>query len=141
MAYHLAIFVENKLGKLEQITKILAENGINIFGVSLASVGAFGVVKILTNQPERAYQLLQEEGITVSKRKATIVLLPDRPGEMHKLLKLLAANQINIEDCYGFVLDAQVQAALVLEAEKYPLLEGILKDHGYQLLPEDQFTT
>ena len=63
MAYHLAIFVENKLGKLEQITKILAENGINIFGVSLASVRAFGVVKILTNQPERAYQLLQEEGL------------------------------------------------------------------------------
>jgi hypothetical protein len=141
MAYHLAIFVENKPGKLERITKILADHNINIYGIYLASVGPFGVVKMLTSQAEKAYQLLQEEGFTVSKRKATVVLLPDRPGEMHKLLLLLAANAINIEDCYGFVLEAKAQAALVLETEKYPLLEGVLTDHSYNLLPADKLST
>ena len=69
MAYHLSIFVENKPGKLEGITKILAEQEINIYGIYVASAGEFGVVKIITNRLAEAYQLLKDEGFTVSKRK------------------------------------------------------------------------
>ncbi len=136
MAYHLSIFVENKPGKLESITKILAEQGINIYGIYIASAGEFGVVKIIADRLAEAYQLLKDEGFTVSKRKVSIVLLPDRPGEMHKLLTLLARHQINLDDCYGFVLEAKSQAALVLEAEKHSLLEEVLQANHYQLLSE-----
>ena len=138
MAYHLSIFVENKPGKLENITKILAEKSINIYGIYVASAGEFGVVKILTNNLEKAYQTLKQEGFTVSKRKVTIVLLPDKPGEMHKLLTILSSNNINLEDCYGFVLEAKAQAAIVLEAEKYPLIEDVLHSKGYKLLPAEK---
>jgi hypothetical protein len=138
MAYHLSIFVENKPGKLENITKILSEKNINIYGIYVASAGEFGVVKILTNNLEKAYQTLKQEGFTVSKRKVTIVLLPDKPGEMHKLLTILSSNNINLEDCYGFVLEAKAQAAIVLEAEKYPLIEDVLHSKGYKLLPAEK---
>lgn len=140
MAYHLSIFVENKPGKLERITKILAHQRINIYGIYVASAGEFGVVKVITNRLEETYQLLKAEGFTVSKRKVTIVLLPDRPGEMHKLLTLLARHQINLDDCYGFVLEAKAQAALVLETEKHPLLEEVLQTNDYQLLPDDKLS-
>lgn len=138
MAYHLSIFVENKPGKLENITKILSEKNINIYGIYVASAGEFGVVKILTNNLEKAYQTLKQKGFTVSKRKVTIVLLPDKPGEMHKLLTILSSNNINLEDCYGFVLEAKAQAAIVLEAEKYPLIEDVLHSKGYKLLPAEK---
>ncbi len=138
MAYHLSIFVENKPGKLENITKILSEKNINIYGIYVASAGEFGVVKILTNNLAKAYQTLKQEGFTVSKRKVTIVLLPDKPGEMHKLLTILSSNNINLEDCYGFVLEAKAQAAIVLEAEKYPLIEDVLHSKGYKLLPAEK---
>ena len=135
MAYHLAIFVENKPGKLERITKILADN-INIYGIYLASVGPFGVV-MLTNRRKRLTAITGR--IYCLQAQGNGRTLPDRPGEC-KLLLLLAANAINIEDCYGFVLEAKAQAARP-ETEKYPLLEGVLTDHSYNLLPADKLST
>ena len=120
MAYHLSIFMENRPGKLERITKILADHAVNIRAVSLASAGEFGVAKFLVDKGETAYNALQEQNITVSKRRILIILLPDKPGAMHDLLQVLAENEINLEDCYGFVIERGKQAALVIEAEKYP---------------------
>ena len=47
-------------------------------------------------------------------------------------------NEINLEDCYGFVIDRGNQAALVIEAEKYPQAEGVLREKGYRLLSEEE---
>ncbi|HEY8344450.1 MAG TPA: ACT domain-containing protein [Bacillota bacterium] len=138
MAYHLSIFVENRPGKLEKITKVLADNGINIRAISLASAGEFGVVKLLVNEGDRAFAALQEQNITVSKRRILVILLPDSPGAMYDLLVVLAEKNINLEDCYGFVVESKKQAAVVIEAEKYPLAEGVLKEKGYKLLSDQE---
>lgn len=134
MTYHLSIFMENRPGKLERITKILADNAVNIRAISLASAGEFGVVKFLVDKGEKAFIALQEQNITVSKRRILIILLPDSPGAMHDLLLVLAENHINLEDCYGFVIESRKQAALVIEAEKYPQAEGALREKGYKWL-------
>ena len=90
MAYHLSIFMENRPGKLERITKILADHAVNIRAISLASAGEFGVAKFLVDKGETAYNALQEQNITVSKRRILIILLSDEPGAMHGLLQVLA---------------------------------------------------
>lgn len=138
MAYHLSIFVENRPGKLEKITKVLADNGINIRAISVASAGEFGVVKLLVNEGDRAFAALQEQNITVSKRRILVILLPDSPGAMYDLLVVLSEKDINLEDCYGFVVESKKQAAVVIEAEKYPLAEGVLKEKGYKLLSDQE---
>ncbi|HHU82030.1 MAG TPA: ACT domain-containing protein [Firmicutes bacterium] len=140
MAYHLSIFMENRPGKLERITKILADHAVNIRAVSLASAGEFGVAKFLVDKGETAYNALQEQNITVSKRRILIILLPDKPGAMHDLLQVLAENEINLEDCYGFVIERGKQAALVIEAEKYPQAEGALRGKGYKLLSDEELS-
>ncbi|HHU50707.1 MAG TPA: ACT domain-containing protein [Firmicutes bacterium] len=138
MAYHLSIFVENRPGKLEKITKVLADNGINIRAISVASAGEFGVVKLLVNEGDRAFAALREQNITVSKRRILVILLPDSPGAMYDLLVVLSEKNINLEDCYGFVVERKKQAAVVIEAEKYPLAEGVLKEKGYKLLSDQE---
>lgn len=138
MTYHLSIFMENRPGKLERITKILADHGVNIRAISLASAGEFGVAKFLVDKGETAYNALKEQNITVSKRRILIILLSDEPGAMHGLLQVLAGNEINLEDCYGFVIERGKQAALVIEAEKYPQAEGVLREKGYRLLSEEE---
>ena len=140
MAYHLSIFMENRPGKLERITKILADHAVNIRAVSLASAGEFGVAKFLVDKGETAYNALQEQNITVSKRRILIILLPDKPGAMHDLLQVLAENEINLEDCYGFVIERGKQAALVIEAEKYPQAGGALRGKGYKLLSDEELS-
>jgi hypothetical protein len=136
MAFHLSIFVQNKPGQLEKVTKILADNQINLKAFSVASAGEFGVVKVVVNDLEKAYQLLKQENITVSKRKILIAKVPDQPGGLHTMLSILSPHKINIEDCYGFVIENRREAAIVVEVEKYPLAEDILRSQGVTILSD-----
>ena len=136
MAFHLSIFVQNKPGQLEKITKILADNQINLKAFSMASAGDFGVVKVVVGDIEKAYQVLKGENITVSKRKILIAKVPDQPGGLYNLLNILSLNKINIEDCYGFVIETRREAAIVVEVEKYPLAEEILRSNGVEILTD-----
>jgi hypothetical protein len=138
MAYHLSIFVENKPGKLERITKVLADNAVNIRAISVASSGQFGVVKVLVNDPDKACDLLRQQNITVTRRHILIALVEDRPGALHNLLVTLSSNNINIEDCYGFVLEGAKRAAVVVEVEKYPAAEKVLAAHGIKALTDTE---
>lgn len=140
MTYHLSIFMENRPGKLEKITKILSDNNINIRAISLASAGEFGVAKLLVNKGDQAFLALKNQNITVSKRKILVILIPDAPGAMYDLLVVLSEKDINLEDCYGFVVESKKQAALVIEAEKYPQAESALREKGYKLLSDQELS-
>ena len=136
MSVQLAVFMENRPGKLETITKDLAEAGINIRGISMASEGEFGVLKILADDPEKAFQVLRERHYTVSRRTVEIAVIDDRPGGLHELLSALSARNINIEDCYGIVLEEGKRAAIVLDVERFPEAEAVLRARGVRLLDD-----
>lgn len=138
MSYHLSVFLENKPGKLEKITKVLADNKINLRAMSLASAGNFGVVKLLVDDPLKAYEQLKVQKITVTKRKITAAVIENIPGAFHELLQKLSSNGINIEDCYGFLLNDGKTAAMVLEIENHPDAESIMKEMGVNVLEEDK---
>ena len=140
MAFHLSIFVQNKPGQLEKVTKILAENQINLKAFSIASAGEFGVVKVIVNDLEKAYQLLKQKNMTVSKRRILIAKVSDQPGGLHNLLTILSANQVNIEDCYGFVIENRQEAAIIIEVEKYPMAEEILRNNQVEILADEDLS-
>ena len=122
MSVQLAVFLENRPGKLESVTKALAEAGVNIRGFSMASEGDYGVLK--------------EHHYTVSRRTVEIALIDDRPGGLHELLTTLSGRNINIDDCYGIALEEGRRAAIVLDVERYPEAEAVLREHGVRLLGE-----
>lgn len=136
MGSQLAVFVENKPGKLEAITRLLAAEGVNIRGVSLASGGQFGVLKLLVSDPARAREALRRGHFTVSERKVEIALIDDSPGALHELLRLLSSRGVNIEDCYGIAFEEGRRAAIVLDVDRFPDTERILKEHGIRLLSD-----
>lgn len=138
MAFHLSVFLENKPGKLEKITKILADNQINLRAMSLASAGNFGIVKLLLDDPQKAFDELKKQKITVTKRKITAAVVENTPGSFHKLLLKLSEKGINIEDCYGFLLSDGKTAAIVLEIENYPEAEEIMSQMGINILDENK---
>jgi len=141
MGVQLAVFLENRPGKLEAITKILAEAQVNIRGISMASEGEFGVLKILANDPEKALRVLKEHHYTVSRRTVVVALIEDRPGGLHELLAALSAHRINIEDCYGIVLEEGRRAAIVLDVERFPEAEAVLTASGVKLLSDRELSS
>ena len=138
MAYHISVFLENNPGKLEKITTILSDNNINLRAMSLASSGDFGVMKLLVDDPDKAFEVLKQNKITATKRQIIAVVVDNVPGSFNNLLKKLSSNNINIEDCYGFLLSNGKTAAIVLEIENYPDTEQYLTDNGFNVLNSQQ---
>ncbi|HPO48786.1 MAG TPA: hypothetical protein PLO89_00530 [Spirochaetota bacterium] len=138
MACQLSIFVENKPGKFEKITKILAENGLNVRGFSVANAGEFGILKIIADKPEEAYKVLKENHITVSIKNILAVRIDDKAGSLNSLLNILLQNNINMEDCYGISVAYNKSAAIIIEVEKYPDTEKILINNNIKLLTDEE---
>ena len=136
MAFHLSVFVVNEPGKLEKITRVLSDAGLNIRAVSMASTGDFGVVRVLVNDPDRGLEALKEARFTVTKRRIMVALIPDRPGAMHELLVTLSTARVNVEDCYGFVIEEGKRAAIVFEVEKFPEAERLLSSTSIRLVSD-----
>jgi hypothetical protein len=138
MAYHLSVFLENNPGKLERITKILSDNSINLRAMSLASSGEFGVMKLLVDNPEKAFEVLKQNKLTVIKRQITAVVVDNVPGSFNRLLNKLSQNNINIEDCYGFLLSDGKTAAIIMEIDNTPNASQLLSDIGFDVLTAEK---
>ena len=134
MAYHLSVFAANEPGKLEGITRALADKGLNIRAISVASAGQFGVVRVLVNDPDKGLEALKDAGLTAAMRRIMVALIDDKPGEMHQLLVTLKASGLNVEDCYGFVMGKK--AAIVFETESSPQAEQALSKTRIHLISD-----
>ncbi|HEY9593894.1 MAG TPA: ACT domain-containing protein [Spirochaetia bacterium] len=126
MAYDLSIFVVNEPGKLEKITRVLSERGLNIRAITMADAGEFGVVRVLVNDPDAGYAALKENRFTVTKRRILVAGIDDVPGAVHRLLVTLSSAHVNVQDCYGFVIEEGKRAAIAFEVEKFPEAEKAL---------------
>ncbi len=136
IAHHISVFAENKPGRLEHITEILAEANINIRAIKISDLEEFGVVKLLVNDPDTAYQSLKDHHVSVSKKPIVVVVLDDKPGELHKMLKILTRQNINVEDAYGFVMNER--GIMVIEVVNVPEVVELLKNSGLHLLSKEE---
>jgi len=138
MGVQLSVFLENKPGKLEAITNILAAARINIRGITMASEGEWGVLKVLVSDPDKAHEILKKQQFTVSERTVVVAIVDDRPGALHDMLLNLSSRHINIEDCYGIVLEEGGKAAIVLDVEDYPEAEKVLVENKIRVLSDKE---
>ncbi len=99
----ISIFLENKPGGLELVTRVLRDAGINIRALSLADTSDFGVLRLIVNDAEKAKQVLKENGFTVGRTSVVAVLVPDRPGGLHSILEVLSKEKVNVEYMYAYV--------------------------------------
>ena len=136
MAYHISVFAENKPGRLDHITGVLAQANINIRAIKISDLGEHGVVKILVDDPDTAYQCLKQSGVLASKKEIVAVAVEDRPGGLHEVLTVLTRQRINVEDAYGFILHDQ--AVLVLEVGDVAETMALLKTVGLHLLSKEE---
>ncbi|HWQ93664.1 MAG TPA: ACT domain-containing protein [Clostridia bacterium] len=132
----LAVFVENKPGQTARITKILADAGVDIRWVTIASSGSFGVMKFLVDKPEPAVTALRANNLMVSLLEVLAVEVPNQPGSLQAVAELLSRNQINLANCSGFV--ANNRAILLVETQEITAAREVLQKEGLHLLhPEE----
>lgn len=132
----ISVFLENKPGALTEVTRILGEAGVNIRALSLADTKDFGILRLIVNDNEKARVVLGAKGFTVRKTEVVAVEVPDRPGGLADILKVLSGAGINVEYLYAFVqqtgenaiiifrFDETDRAIEVLSKSRVKILEG-----------------
>jgi hypothetical protein len=131
-----AVFLQNKPGETARITRFLAEAGVNIRLVTIATSDKFGVMKFLVDKSEAALQALKDKGLTVSHLDALAVEVKDKPGALHAVAESLARNSVNVENVSGFV--ANKRAVVVLEVQEVGKAQAVLEKQGLRVLSEKE---
>lgn len=129
----ISIFAENKPGKVEKVTGVLAREGINILAVSIASTNGFGIIKFIVDKTELAYKKLKESGFTVSLNEVLAIEMKDVPGQINEIAKVLLRNEINIENAYVFVEESRKKAYLIVLVKDIELAKSRLKNENLKL--------
>jgi hypothetical protein len=114
-AEQIAVFLENKAGRLAEVASILAEAGVNIRALALADTSDFGVLRMIVNDNQKAIAALKNRGFTVGKMDVVAVEVEDRPGGLHKILDILLKTGINVEYMYAFVTQSGDNAIMIFK--------------------------
>ena len=137
-AEQLSVFLENRAGRLAEVTHTLAEAGVNIRALSLADTSDFGILRLIVCDPELAKQALKEKGFTLGRTSVVAVEVPDRPGGLDGVLHLVSTHDINVEYMYAFLQREKGGAILIFRFDKVDQAIELLKEHKFTILPPDE---
>jgi hypothetical protein len=137
MVKQLSVFLENKAGRLVAVTEILEKNKINIRALSLADTTDFGILRLIVNSSEKAYQILKNEGFTVKINEVIGVEMPDRPGGLNGVLQIMKKEGISVEYLYAFLGTNGRGAMVIFRVENTDKALDILKARGLKVLNPD----
>jgi hypothetical protein len=134
----IAVFLENKSGRLAEITRILAENDINIRALSVADTADFGILRLIVDKVDLAKEALRAGGFTVGKTNVIAVEVPDRAGGLASVLKVAPEAGLNVEYMYAFVNKSGANAVLIFRFDEMDQAIAILQERGFTLLTGPQ---
>ncbi|SDB50099.1 Uncharacterized conserved protein, contains tandem ACT domains [Desulfonatronum thiosulfatophilum] len=134
----ISIFLENRAGRLTDVTRVLSESKVNIRALSLADTSDFGILRLILTDHERAKQILKDNGFTVGRTSVVAVEVDDRPGGLHSILELLSNSQINVEYMYAFVQQSGKNAVLIFRFDRTDQAIDILQKNNIRIIPGDE---
>lgn len=134
----ISVFVENKLGRLADITQILSENKIDIRALSIADTTDYGILRLIVNEPEKAVEVLKNAHMTVSITNVLAVGIPDQPGGFASAIRVLSDAGMGVEYAYAFITPEDGEAYVILRVDDNAKASEILKAGGVNLLSQEQ---
>jgi hypothetical protein len=138
MASQVTVFVENKPGRISRIARILGNHNINIRAITIADRGDYGLINVLTDDPEKACEALTREGFSASRKHVIGVVMKDRPGSLADVTEFLNESGINVSNAYGFILHEGEKAVLILEVEDFEGALKVIRTGGFHTLTNEE---
>ena len=136
---HISVFSENKPGKIEKITRIFAQEGINILASSISSSNDFGIIKLFVDKCELALEKLKQNGFTVTLNEVLAVEMKDCPGGLYEVSRIFARKGINIENAYVYVTAARGRSFLLVEVKDIEKTKELLAGEKLTFLKNIEF--
>jgi len=129
----ISIFLENKKGRLAEVTQVLADEKVNIRALSLADSRDFGVLRIIVDDPNRCLDVLKAKHFIAQTTEVVGIEIEDKPGGLYKVLDIIEANDINIEYMYATVDRSKDNAIVIFRVDDTKKTVEILHKNGINL--------
>jgi hypothetical protein len=137
MLKQISVFLDNVPGVMEKFTNILMEHNINIRALTVAETADFGILRMLVDKEEKCIEILRDQNYLVSETEVIAVEIPDKPGALHKISKVLADEEINIEYIYSTIV--RKEAIIILRVDDNETAVKALKDSGIKVIEKKTF--
>ena len=134
----ISVFLENRPGRLARVTGLLGENRISIRALTIADTSDFGILRLIVDRPEEAFQVLKQAGIPVSSTEVVVIEIPDVPGGLAAPLECLKNAKINVEYIYAFLTKISESAFVVLSIDNAEEAINILQEKGIRVISANE---
>ncbi|MDR2796220.1 MAG: amino acid-binding protein [Spirochaetaceae bacterium] len=132
----ISVFLENNTGRLAEVTKCLADAGINLRAISIADTAEFGILRVIVDKQDEAINALLDSGFTTVENDVLVVEIKDMPGSLAKLMLLFREADVNIEYLYASLEGREGSAAVIFKLSNFGTGLKIIKENGIKLLEQ-----
>lgn len=130
----ISVFLENRKGRLYEICSKLGQSGINIRALTIAETETFGVLRLIVDKPDAAVKMFQQNTITANRTEVVAVEVPDKPGGLADVLKVLTDADVNVEYMYGFMEKFSDKALMVFRFDDPEKAAAVLASAGVNVV-------
>lgn len=132
-----SVFLENKSGRLNEVTKILGEAGVNISAFTIADTSDFGILRMIVADPDKACEALKSNAFSVQTTDVVLAKTPNKPGSLSRLLEVLQEEEVFIEYMYAFSMKDEGAVTVIRPTRVQRCLE-MMQKHKTDLLRSDE---
>ena len=136
--HQISVFLENRAGQLAELTKMLADNQVDIRAISIAETTDYGLARMIVDDCQKASNVLLECGAVLSMTPVWAVEVPDQPAGLAALLAVLAENEVSVEYMYSLFTHKEGMAYMVLRIHDEAKFVAAMEKNGMKIMSADQ---
>jgi len=128
MLEQISVFIENRAGRLNEMTEMLAKQDIDLRAINIAETSDYGIARIIVNDTNRAAAALKEAGMLFSVDPVVTVPVEDKPGGLNGILKIIAGAGIDVRYMYSGIGRRDGQNVMIFRVDEPGRLETVLRE-------------
>ena len=136
--YQISLFLENRAGQLAEVTRVLADNKIDMRAISIAETADYGVLRLIVDDAEKATFILHQHGFILSMTPVSVVCVPDEVGSLAPVLEALAKGNMDVEYMYSLFTHKEGNAYMVMRVSDDPKFLSTLGDRKIKLMTKEE---
>jgi hypothetical protein len=130
----ISVFLENNAGRLGEVTRVLADAGVNLRAISIADTADFGILRLIVNDHEKAVNALTGAGFTTRITSVAAVEIDDKPGSLAGVMELFRKSNVNIEYLYASLEGNVGKAVVIFKLEDHEKGLALIKENGLSMV-------
>ncbi len=134
----ISVFLENTKGSLSRLTRLLSKGGVDLVALTIADTEQYGIMRCIVSDTELGVKIMKEAGYVARLTDVVGVSVPDQPGGLAEVLKLLNAADVAVEYLYSFVRSTGSHAMVIFRLSDNEKGIRVLKEGDIELLTQEE---